>query len=211
MTNEKGAGASRPSRRLVLNSLALVTVGAALLLTIGRGTAENDHASLNTAPAFEFERSDAENAAALLQAVNGANAVLCAGIDRAFGNGYWGGSAMIYDDVLSKGDAETVRWIGRHRLDRDVLPIARRALASVDECTRRIGARLAGNVRIDRLDEALQEELGSTTATTRMSALIALGYAEEPSSLPRFLNLLERDPDPQIRRIAAWALGQLDD
>ena len=211
MTNETRAGASRPSRRLVLNTFALVTVAAALMLTIGRGSAASDDTSLGGgAPASDFERSDAENATLLLQAVSGANAILCAGIDRAFSSGYWGGSSMIFDDLMSEGDAETVRWLGKRRLDRDVLPIAKRAMTSADECTRRIGARLAGNVRIDRLDEALQEELGSATPLTRITALIALGYAEQPASLPRFVNLLERDADPQVRRIAAWALGQLD-
>jgi hypothetical protein len=211
MTNEKRAGASRPSRRLVLNTLALITVGAALLLTIGRSAAENEHGSLNTEDAYDFKRSDAENATELLQAVNGANPVLCAGIDRAFSNGYWGGSSMLFDDQLSEGDHETVRFLGKHKLDRDVLPIVRRALTSEDACTRRIGARLAGNIQIARLDEALHDELASATPLTRLTALIALGYAEQPESLPRFVNLLERDPDPEIRRVAAWALGQLDE
>lgn len=210
MTNETGAGASRRSRRLALNSIALLTIFAALLITIGRSDAEND---VETWSAIDqdFARTDAEIAAHLLQSVAGANDVVCAAVNRAFSGGSWGESVIVTPDAtLSKEAAETARWIGKRKVDRAALETVRPALASADACTRRIAARIAGHLAVSRLDEELRNELEAATAPTRIAAVLALGYAEQSASLPRLRSLLN-DPDHAVRLAAIWALGSIED
>jgi hypothetical protein len=209
MTNEKSAGPSRRSRRLVLNLVAALTIFVALLITIGRGDADNDVDSWSAADQ-EFTRTDAEIANHLLQSIAGANDVVCAAVGRAFNSGYWGESILVTPDAtLSKEAAETARWIGKRRIDRDALETVRDGLASPDACTRRIAARIAGHVAVSRLDEALRNELDAAAASTRIAAVIALGYAEQPTSLPRLRTLLD-DPEHAVRLAAVWALGSLE-
>lgn len=211
MKNEMGAGASRRSRRLVLNSVALLTILVALLITIGRGDADNDIDSWSVMDQ-EFTRSDAEIAAHLLQNIAGANDVVCAAINRAFNSGYWGGESLLVtpDATLSKEAAETARWIGKHNIDRAALDAVKPGLASPDACTRRIAARIAGHVAVNRLDEELRNELAAAAAATRVAAVLALGHAEQSASLPRLRNLLT-DPDHAVRLAAIWALGSIED
>jgi hypothetical protein len=241
MTNDMRAGESRPGRRLALNAAVLLVV-ALVLLTIGRGMAGNDDHGWSVDQAA-FERTDAEIATHLLQSVNGVNDVVCAAVERAFNGGYWNNAVVLNVDATVSPEAdETARWIGKNRIDRDVLPIVRTGLASGDACTRRVAARIAGNIDTKRLHDELRAELQSGNALTRLAAVMALGHAEEVSSLPvlqtllkdgdrnvrlaalwatgalesheaapMLINLLEKDPDPDVRRIAAWGLGQLDD
>lgn len=209
MTNEKSAGASRRSRRLALNSVALLTIGVALLITIGRSDADNDVDSWSEMDQ-EFTRTDAEIAAHLLQSIAGVNDVVCAAVDRAFNSGYWGESLMVTPDAtLSKEAAETARWIGKRKIDRAALGTVRPGLASPDACTRRIAARIAGHVTVSRLDEELSSELDASAAATRIAAVLALGYAEQSASLPRLRSLLN-DPDHAVRLAAIWALGSIE-
>lgn len=241
MTNDERAGASRPGRRRAGN-LAALLVAAMVLLTIGRGIARNDDHAWSVKDSG-FDRTDADIARHLLQSVNGANEVVCAAIERAFNGGYWGSSMMLNVDAsVSKEADETARWIGKEKLDRAVLDVVRPALASGDACSRRVAARIAGNADTNRLDNDLRDELQSSSVPTRLAAVLALGYAEQESSLPTLkrlfedrersiklaalwgigrlekqesapmlIRLLESDPDGDVRRIAAWALGQLDD
>jgi hypothetical protein len=242
MTNGKNAGASRRSRRLVLHTTGLVAIGFAVLLACGRSDANEENGSWNVGEQG-FSRSDADMAAQLLQSVAGANLVLCGAVERAFNTGAWGMSVLpISSDANAIAADETSRWIGKNRVSSDVLPIAKQALASSDACTRRIGARLAGNVDVMRLEDELSAELGSNNPATRAAAVQALGYGHHPTSVGRLrsmlndadrdvrlaviwsfgrleddavtstlISLLQRDPDGEIRRMAAWSIGQIAD
>jgi hypothetical protein len=212
----------------------------ALVAVIGRAVAGGDDMGWDS-DAAAFDRSDVENAEHLLASVSGANDVLCAAVGRAFHNGYWSESILESVDVtISAEAAETARWIGKRRIDPAALEVARRGLASDDACVRRTASQIAGHLDIRRLDEALRSELAAASPT-RLAAVMALGYAEQPGSMPVFerllrdderavrlaalwgigkledpaatpllARLLESDPDAEVRRIAAWALGQLD-
>ena len=142
MTQMKSAGASRRGRRLVLNTGALLTVGVSLLLVIGRGNAEEELGSWQLG-VDEYTRSDAEIATHLLESVRGANAVVCAAIDRTFDSGHWGRSSQLLEPITEAAQAasETAQWIGKRRLDEAVLTVARPGLSSADECTRGLRAR----------------------------------------------------------------------
>jgi hypothetical protein len=215
---------------------------ALVLVTIARGIAGGDSKGWSVDDAA-FERSDAEIAAHLLQSVNGANEVLCAAVDRAFNGGYWNNSLVLSVDATVSPEAdETARWIGKNKIDRAALTVVRNALSSLDACTRRVASRIAGAIDTKQLHDELRAELQSSSVPTRLAAVMALGHAEQDSSLPVLRNLLddqdrgirlaalwaigaleneqnapmlikllESNPDADIRRIAAWALGQLDD
>ena len=51
---------------------------------------------------------------------------------------------------------------------------------------------------------------GDREARVRRSAARALGRLEDSSSIPTLSRLLASDPDPGVRRAAAWALGQIE-
>jgi hypothetical protein len=231
MTNQKSARESGRSRRL-----ALIFLGILIVVTATKAA----HDDVSWTIDESYERPDSENAAQLLQAVTGANEILCSAVERAFNNGYWGGMEGILDTPMSPDAAETARWIGRRHIDKTALDVARRGLASGDACVRKIAALITGNINIDRLDQALSQELESASAQTRAAAILALGHAEQqsslptlrrlindndrtirvtaiwaiarleaPETLPMFVSLLQKDGDPEVRRVAAWALGQM--
>lgn len=208
-THETGAGVSRRSRRLALTSATLVTIAGALLLTIGGGNADDD---VETWTVFDqtFSRTDAEIAAHVLSSVAGANDVVCAAIGRAFDAGNWGESLLLTPDATVSPDAvEAARWIGKRKLDRATLAVARPALSGGDPCTRRVAARIAGAVAVSGIEQELRAELAADAAPTRAAAALALGYAEQTTSVPRLRELLN-DPDRTVRLAAIWALGSVE-
>lgn len=208
MTNDKRAGASRPGRRLALQSAFMITA-ALVLATIARGIAGGDSKGWRVDDAT-FQRPDAEIAAHLLQSVNGVNDVVCAAMDRAFNGGYWNSPLVLSVDASVSAEAdETARWIGKNRIDRAALPVVRTALSSTDACTRRVASRIAGDIDTKQLHDELRAELQSSNAATRLAAVMALGYAEQDSSLPVLRNLLE-DSDRNVRLAALWAIGRLE-
>jgi hypothetical protein len=210
MTNGNRAGASRPGRRLVLHTAGFVTVGFAVLLACGRSDANGEHGSWNVGEQ-RFTRSDAEMATQLLQSVAGANLVLCGAVERAFNTGTWGLSVLpIASDANAIAADETSRWIGKNRMSREVLPIAKQGLASNDTCMRRIAARLAGNVDVMRLEDELSAELGSSSPTIRAAAVQALGYGHHPTSIGRLRSMLN-DADRDVRLAVIWSFGRLED
>ena len=211
MMLNKRAGASRPSRRLVLNSAAPLAIAVALLVIIGRGSAERERGAMEVGH-DNFARSDAEIATHLLASVRGANGVVCASVDRNFDNGYWGrlNIFMQPDIQASPEELETAQWIGKRKLDQAVVAVARPALSSDDACVRRIGVRLLGSVGSARLHEELRSELESSTSAIKVAAVLALGYAEQIESVAR-LRELTRDSDRAIRVAAIWALGRIED
>ena len=211
MTQRKRAGASRPSRRLVLNLAAFAAIAIALLLTIGRGNAERKRGATSVGT-DEFDRTDVENATHLLASVSGANGVVCAAVDRSFDTGYWGRmhSFMQPDIQASSDDIETAQWIGKRKLDHGVVGVARPALSGDDACVRRVAIRLLGSVESPRLHEELRSELESAVTAIKVAAILALGYAEQTESVAR-LRELTRDSDRAIRVAAIWGLGRLED
>ena len=53
--------------------------------------------------------------------------------------------------------------------------------------------------------------LGDQSAAVRRAAAWALGNAEARDSEEPLIRLLERDADPRVRSVAAWAIGRLHD
>ncbi len=211
MNPEITGGASRPRRRRVWKFGALIFVAAILLVTIRESNAVV-FTNLWDEPDQQLSQPDSVYARELLDAVRGANGVLCGAIDRSFDTGYWSHSltSIIETDFADQRSVDIARWIGRRRFPESVFPIARSGLSSGDACVRRVAARIAGNTTITRLHDRLDSELRATEPATRSAALFALGFADQSDALPRIRELLN-DRDRNVRVAAIWALGTIGD
>jgi HEAT repeat protein len=211
MNNETLGGESRPRRRRALKFGALILTAAVLIV----GIRESDalvFTDIWDEPSEQLPQSDTLYARQLLEAVRGANGILCSAVDRVFDTGYWSHSltGVIETDFADQLSADVSRWVGKRRYPTEVLPIARAALVSEDACVRRIGARIAGHIQVDDLHERLRAELASPNARTRAAALFALGFADKAAAIPTIRERIE-DSDRNVRVAAIWALGSIGD
>jgi hypothetical protein len=212
MNAEKMGGASRPRRRRGLKLGALIFIGTVLLVAIRESDAEMFTNIFDEAPQ-QLTQPDSIYARHLLDAVRGANGVLCSAVDRSFDTGYWhhalGG--VIETDFADQRSVEVSQWIGNRKFDDTVLPIGRGALSSADACERRIGARILGNLRNrERLFEQLRGELSASDAHTRTATLFALGFSDNHAAIPAIRERLS-DSDRNVRVAAIWALANVGD
>ena len=83
------------------------------------------------------------------------------------------------------------------------------ALSSPDPATRRLGAIGLGYAEDRTTVDPLLQALDDGDAGVRATAAWALGEVEDPRALPALTRLLARDPDPDVRRAAAVAIGDL--
>jgi hypothetical protein len=211
MNAEKLGGESRPSRRRALKLGAMIVVAAAMLVAIRESSAVMSTV-LWEKPATTFQDPDDVYARELLEAVRGANGILCGAIDRSFDTGYWSHSltSIIETDFTDQRSADVARWIGKRKFGEAVLPVARAGMSSPDACVRRIAARIAGNVKTPRLHERLSAELGSSEARVRSAAIFALGFGDNVESIPVLRDHLQAT-DRNIRVATIWALGSIGD
>lgn len=211
MNHETLGGASRPRRRRALNIGVLIVTLAVLTVAI-RESKALVMVNLWDEPEVQFQEPDSIYARQLIEAVRGANGVLCGAVDRAFDTGYWSHSltSIIETDFADQQSADVSRWIGKRRFHESVFPIARTALTSEDACVRRMGARMAGNTVVTGLHDRLRTELSSTNPRTRSAALFALGFADKEEAIPAIRERLE-DGDRNVRVAAIWALGSIGD
>jgi hypothetical protein len=212
MNAENMGGASRPRRRRALEISSLVFIGAVLLFSIRESDAElmtnmfDDQQPRSSQPDSIYARH-------LLDAVRGANGVLCGAIDRSFDTGYWGNSlgSIMETDFSDQRSTDIGQWIGHRKFDPTIYPIARAALNSTDACERRIAARLLGNLRNrDRLHEQLRDALSSNDARLQTAALFALGFADSHQAIPAIRERLS-DNNRDVRVAAIWALANIGD
>ena len=58
--------------------------------------------------------------------------------------------------------------------------------------------------------EPLLRNLVDNVAEVRSASAWALGEIEDPRATEALVRLLSEDPDPRVRRQAAWALGNMN-
>ena len=211
MNHEKLGGESRPRRRRALKFGVLILTLGVLLVAIRESDALV-FGDFWDEPEQQLPQPDTIYARQLLEAVRGANGVLCGAIDRAFDTGYWSHSltSVIETDFADQRSADVSRWLGKRRFHESVFPLARTALSSDDACVRRMGARIAGNTVVSGLDDRLRGELSSSNPQTRSAALFALGFADQKEFIPSIRERLQ-DGDRNVRVAAIWALGVIGD
>lgn len=214
MNPELKGGASRPRRRRVFSLGVLVFLAAILLVSI-EDSAAGVFSTIFDEEVAGGQLADPDSAYArqLIEAVRGANGVLCGALDRSFDTGYGGHSltSIIESDFADPNSIEISRWVNKREYDETVLPVIRRGLSSSDACVRRIAARVAGKIKGKaRLHERLSSELGSSNPATRTAAVFALGFADHKAAIPVVRDRLV-DSDRDVRVAAIWALGTIGD
>ena len=85
-----------------------------------------------------------------------------------------------------------------------------RALEDQESSVRAAAAWALGEIEDARAIPALERTLKDPEAIVRINAAWALGEIEDPAAIPALTALLRDDRDPEVRRMAAWALGNIE-
>jgi hypothetical protein len=154
---------------------------------------------------------DTTSVSRLLNAVRGANALVCEmAVRSADQRGSWSswgseGSVLVVDST----SAALLDWVHHSHNDPALVSPLRTALRDDDGCVRRVAASLLSNVRHASATDALRDALEDTKAGTREVAALGLGMAHvEPANEALEHHLA--DNASAVRRAAAWALGELE-
>lgn len=212
MNAESTGGESRPRRRRALKLGAAIFAAAVLLVAIRQGDADEPNHILGSG-VEQLTQPDSTYARQLLEAVRGANGIVCGALDRSFDTGYWSHSlsTVIETDFADQQSVEVAQWIGRRKFDDSVFGVARAGLRSDDACVRRVAARIIGSTRDrTRLAAQLESELGASDPRTRTATLFALGFANRHEAVPAIREKLN-DSDRNVRVAAIWALANIGD
>ena len=159
-------------------------------------------------------RSDSAGVAWLLQAVRGADPLLCEmAVRNVDMNGWWsrGGPGSMLE--VDSAAAALIAWIQTTHSDPAVVPRLRTALRDQDKCVRRVAGSFLGRIEHPSATQALIAALDDASADTRYVAALGLGLADEdriPADAIEPLTRRLRDESAAVRRSAAWALGALE-
>jgi HEAT repeat protein len=176
-------------------------------------------------------------AAELLRNVFGANAVLCSAMERVFQSGNWGMYGSVEADsateemiswigrghvdaaavdvarlAFSSPDACTRRVAAQIAGRSSVQPLVdalRSELESSDVNVRIAAVRALGVDGESTSTARLTQMLKDSDRTVRLNVVWALGRVGDESSSAVLIELLKNDADAAIRRLAAFALGQI--
>lgn len=85
-----------------------------------------------------------------------------------------------------------------------------RALEDQESAVRAAAAWALGEIEDPRAIPALERALKDAEAVVRINAAWALGEIEDPAAIPALTAALRDDRDPEVRRMAAWALGNIE-
>ena len=93
---------------------------------------------------------------------------------------------------------------------RETMDDLTRALGDQEPSVRAAVAWALGEFEDPRAIPALERVLKDPEAVVRINAAWALGEIEDPAAIPALTALLRDDRDPEVRRMAAWALGNIE-
>ncbi len=194
------------SGRRVAAGAAVAT--AALTLIVGLGSGGSAGPAASPASAQPVAAPTDTLAADLLDRLRGLDPVACALATRTIrSRNMWVG------DMPSTGNddartAEIVAW-ALEEGGAAAIPVLAGALGDADGCVRRVAA-----IRLARIDEPaalerLTRSLDAAAPGEREAAALGLGIRGHESAIPALVQRLERDDSAQVRRAAAWALGEI--
>ena len=161
-------------------------------------------------------RSDSAGVAWLLQAVRGADPLLCEmAVRNVDMHGWWsrGGPGSMLE--VDSSAAALIAWIQTTHNDPNVVTRLRAALRDQDKCVRRVAGSFLGRIEHPSAAQTLIAALDDPSAETRQVAALGLGLGDEdeykaPTDAIGPLTRRLRDDSPAVRRSAAWALGALE-
>jgi hypothetical protein len=206
----------RPGWLLALAGAAVATSWIGLTLgsaEAGEGPVFLPPPAGATQAAQEQRGVDSARVHALLQTVRGSNAVMCEmAVNTVDGrSGWW----SRLDDSFRAGASsdpaagDVMTWARHEKVGAAAVPLLRAALADSDWCVRRFAAPLLARIDAESAREAMLAALVAADAGTREMGALALGFAEDPRSIPPLVARL-RDDSPRVRATVAWALGEIE-
>ena len=93
---------------------------------------------------------------------------------------------------------------------RETIDDLTRVLGDQEPSVRAAAAWALGEIEDPRAIPALERLLKDPETVVRINAAWALGEIEDPAAIPALTALLRDDRDPEVRRMAAWALGNIE-
>jgi hypothetical protein len=241
MTTDMRAGASRPGRRLVLKSALMITGALVLMTiaraiaggdsnawSVDDATFQRSDAEIAAHLLQSVNGVNDVVCAALDRAFNGGywNSPLVLSVDASVSaeadeTARWigkdridRGALTVVRTGLSSADACTRRVASRIAGDIDTKQLheeLRTELQSTSTATRLAAVMALGYAEQNSSLPALRNLMEDSDRNIRLAALWAIGRLENEQNAPMLIKLLETNADADVRRIAAWALGQLDD
>jgi len=111
-----------------------------------------------------------------------------------------------------ESDQESLRWSGlraaRALSDRELAAAARQCVPKDGRYATALALELLAHTDVAAYRDVFLSVLSSPFRTVRLRALRALAGLKDPGLADRFAKVLTSDPDPELRAIAAEALGQ---
>lgn len=155
---------------------------------------------------------DSAYATAFLNALSQSSAVVCEMAVDNLGNG-WGwsdGTAGVRSlrDQSEATRAERVAF-GRAEVSGSAVSVLANGLSRQDPCSRRAAARLLGQSELVAASRALRDAARSSDGRVREAALLGIGIREDSANYQSAVQGLS-DRDPEVVRMAAWAVGEYE-
>src|SRR5882672_9546617 len=187
-------------RALILTAAAFTIAGAGY----AGGAYVHPHSSRSAGP-------DSAHVAQLLTGLGSSDAMVCEMAVDMLGNHWsWGGRrwsvGVLHDRVASEAAKDT---LSNAVTDARALPILAARLSETNPCVRRAAAEmLAESPRPEAL-QSLRTGFKSGDSRIREAAAFGLGLNQDTTSRAELERAL-KDSDPVVARMAAWALGGIE-
>lgn len=206
---------SRGVRFSAASAAATVAVIAAAGHAIGHLAASEEEIRNPTVEAVHFIAPLAQEVVPshdLLASVRGIDPVACRLVGQALQNRWGRGAVAPSWSLPGDGGVEVTQAVTsalRGEVPVAEAPALLTALASSQDCERRIAAQLLGRIDDSPLINRLSEMMGTGAARARIGAALALGFGEWPEGIDALVGGLGSQ-DADLRATAAWALGRTE-
>lgn len=155
---------------------------------------------------------DSAKTAAFFTALSQTPASICEMAVDNLGNGWGWSDGQLRPNALrdqSRGARSEREIFGQARLAENGVAVAATALTLADACPRRAAARLLGQSELATASRALRDAARHSDGRVREAALLGIGIREDSANYQAAVKGID-DRDPEVVRMAAWALGEYE-